>query len=179
MARRSPPLFGDHGADAALNLSLAAQTETRLSSTTDIVVPTSFIDQRIRQRPAVVFMLGGIGSTARSTRRISTGSASRIATDFWLYSQSQSLRNLISPRTENNISFWEMKGSRTHRLAAGAPPVDDDGYLMAVLAGSPHRDHGDRKRVFLRAFRVAPERYSCLRPVIQGASVESSPWQRR
>lgn len=28
---------------------------------------------------------------------------------------------------KNNVTFWEMKGSRTHLLASGKLPVDDDG----------------------------------------------------
>ena len=51
-----------------------------------------------------------------------------------------------------NITFWEMKGSRIHHLANGALPVDDDGYLIAVLKEVLRYDHADRKRVFLAGF---------------------------
>lgn len=103
--------------------------------------------------PAVVFMLGGIGSTAKSESE-----------DFhWI---SESDRNgflVVFPepvptRTDqpmdrhSNITFWEMNGSRTHRFPPGAQPVDDDGYLMAILDDVLRRDHADRKRIFFAGF---------------------------
>jgi polyhydroxybutyrate depolymerase len=103
--------------------------------------------------PPVVFMLGGIGSTAKSASE-----------DFnWI---SESDRNgflVVFPEPvptqtdqpadlHNNITFWEMKGSRTHRIPAGAQPVDDDGYLIAVLNEVLRREHADRRRVFFVGF---------------------------
>ena len=98
-------------------------------------------------------MLGGIRSTAKSASE-----------DFnWI---SESDRNgflVVFPEPvptqtdqpvdrHNNITFWEMKGSRTHRLAPGALPVDDEGYLMAVLHDVLRREHADPKRVFFAGF---------------------------
>lgn len=134
--------------------ALAAQTETRpfvhhgYSRPYIIHRPA-----RLAAHPAVVFMLGGIRSTAESASE-----------DFnWI---SESDRNgflvvfpeLVPTQADqpgdrrDNITFWEMKGSRTHRLAAGALPVDDEGYLMAVLHDVLHRQHADRKRVFFVGF---------------------------
>jgi poly(3-hydroxybutyrate) depolymerase len=45
-----------------------------------------------------------------------------------------------------------MNGSRTHLLAPGMLPVDDDGYLSAVLRDVLYHDRPDRKRVFLAGF---------------------------
>jgi poly(3-hydroxybutyrate) depolymerase len=53
---------------------------------------------------------------------------------------------------KTNVTFWEMEGSRTHVPAPGALPVDDDGYLIAVLHDVIRREHADRRRVFLCGF---------------------------
>ena len=103
--------------------------------------------------PAVVFMLGGIGSTAKSASQ-----------DFnWIGEADRNGFLVVFPEPvptqtdqpldrQTNITFWEMKGSRTHRLASGAQPVDDDGYLIAVLNDVLRRDHADKKRVFFAGF---------------------------
>src|ERR1051326_1072931 len=103
--------------------------------------------------PAVVFMLGGIGSTAKSASE-----------DFnWITESDRNRFVVVFPepvptRTDqpgdrhNNITFWEMKGSRTHRTPPGAQPVDDDGYLIAVLNEVFSREHADKTRVFFAGF---------------------------
>ncbi|HET9306142.1 MAG TPA: hypothetical protein VFO46_08965 [Candidatus Sulfotelmatobacter sp.] len=104
-------------------------------------------------RPAVVFMLGGIGSTAKSASE-----------DFnWIRESDRNRFLVVFPEPvptqtdqpmdrHNNISFWEMKGSRTHRIPPGAQPVDDDGYLIAVLNEVISREHADNRRVFFAGF---------------------------
>ena len=98
-------------------------------------------------------MLGGIGSTAKSASE-----------DFdWIDEADRNGFLAVFPEPvatvtdqpadrHNNITFWEMKGSRTHQLAPGALPVDDDGYLMAVLHEVLRRDHPDVERVFFAGF---------------------------
>lgn len=102
--------------------------------------------------PAVVFMLGGIGSTAKSSSEEFgwIGEANR--NGFLVVFPEPLSTQTDQPADRNNITFWEMKGSRTHRLASGALPVDDDGYLMAVVREVLHRDHADPKRVFFAGF---------------------------
>lgn len=103
--------------------------------------------------PAVVFMLGGITSTARSASLEFgwTGSADK---NGFLVVFPDPLRTDLTrpPEGKQNITFWEMKGSRTHILAPGMMPVDDDGYLMAVLKQVLHLDHPDRHRIFFAGF---------------------------
>jgi polyhydroxybutyrate depolymerase len=112
-----------------------------------------FRPPHLAAHPAVVFMLGGVRSTARYE-----------AENFGWKEEAE--RNgflavfpeLVATRTDKpadrkeNVTFWEMKGSRTHLLAPGALPVDDDGYLSAVLRDVMRRDHPDRKRIFLAGF---------------------------
>jgi poly(3-hydroxybutyrate) depolymerase len=134
--------------------TLAAQTETRPFVHHGYSRP--YLIHRpahLAAHPAVVFMLGGIGSTAKSASE-----------DFhWISEADRNGFLVVFPEpvaTEpdlpvdrhNNIPFWEMKGSRTHRLAPGSLPVDDEGYLMAVLHEVLHRDHADRKRAFFAGF---------------------------
>lgn len=103
--------------------------------------------------PAVVFMLGGIRSTADSTAR-----------DFGWMEEADSNGFLVvfpEPVTtetnrpadrETNVTFWEMEGSRTHLIAPGMLPVDDDGYLMVVLKAVLRQEKADRRRVFFVGF---------------------------
>src|SRR5277367_3879999 len=126
---------------------VAAQTETRPFVHNGYSRP--YIIHRpanLPARPPVVFMLGGIRSSAKSTSE-----------DFNWIAESDRNRFLVvfpepvatvtdQPADRQNVTFWEMKGSRTHRPPAGAMPVDDDGYLMAVLAEVLRRDHADPNR---------------------------------
>jgi poly(3-hydroxybutyrate) depolymerase len=138
----------------ALAPQVAAQTETRPFAHNGYSRP--YIIHRpahLAARPAVVLMLGGIRSTAKSASE-----------DFnWISEADRNGFLVVFPEpvaTEtdqpvdrhNNITFWEMKGSRTHRLAPGALPVDDEGYLMAVLHDVLHRDHANPKRIFFAGF---------------------------
>jgi hypothetical protein len=69
-------------------------------------------------------------------------------------------------RDNNNVTLWEMNGSRTHLLAPGMLPVDDDGYLSAVLRDVLHHERPDRKRIFLQGSRAVQEWCSSMRRVI-------------
>ncbi|MFY9647010.1 MAG: hypothetical protein WAK29_17660 [Terriglobales bacterium] len=103
--------------------------------------------------PAVVFMLGGIRSTARFTSEnynwISAADRNRFLVVF---PEPVATQTDQPADRHTNITFWEMKGSRTHQLAIGALPVDDEGYLMSVLHEVLQRDHADRKRIFFAGF---------------------------
>ncbi len=134
--------------------TLAAQTETRPFVHNGYSRP--YLIHRpahLARHPAVVFMLGGIRSTAKSASE-----------DFnWIRESDRNGFLVVFPAPlatitnqpadrHNNITFWEMKGSRTHQLAPGALPVDDEGYLMAVLHDVLRHDHPDRNRVFFAGF---------------------------
>jgi polyhydroxybutyrate depolymerase len=103
--------------------------------------------------PAVVFMLGGITSTAESASR-EYGWINEADRNGFLAVFPEPVRtNLTLPPDEKrNITFWEMKGSRTHILGPGMSAVDDDGYLCAVLKDVLRREHPDPKRVFFAGF---------------------------
>jgi polyhydroxybutyrate depolymerase len=132
---------------------VSAQTETRPFVHNGYSRP--YIIHRpahLPSRPPVVFMLGGIRSSAKSASE-----------DFnWIAESDRNGFLVVFPEPvatvtdqlgdRQNVTFWEMKGSRTHRPPAGAMPVDDDGYLMAVLAEVLQRDHADRNRVFFAGF---------------------------
>ena len=133
---------------------VAAQTDTRPFTHNGYSRPYIIHrPARLASHPAVVFMLGGIGSTAKSASE-----------DFdWIDEADRNGFLVVFPEPvatitdqpadrHNNITFWEMKGSRTHQFAPGALPVDDDGYLMAVLHEVLRRDHPDPKRVFFAGF---------------------------
>jgi polyhydroxybutyrate depolymerase len=103
--------------------------------------------------PPVVFMLGGIRSTARFTSENFNWINEADRNGFLVVFPEPVATQPDQPAdSHTNITFWEMQGSRTHRLAAGALPVDDEGYLMAVLNEVLHREHADRKRIFLAGF---------------------------
>ena len=103
--------------------------------------------------PAVVFMLGGITSTAQSVSQDFGWTETADANGFLLVFPEPMRTDLTRPPERNkNITFWEMKGSRTHILAPGSLPVDDDGYLIAVLKDVLRRDHSDRNRVYFAGF---------------------------
>jgi polyhydroxybutyrate depolymerase len=103
--------------------------------------------------PAVVFMLGGIRSTARFTSENYNWIREADRNGFLVVFPEPVATEADQPADrKTNITFWEMKGSRTHRLSPGALPVDDEGYLMAVVHEVLQREHVDRKRVFLAGF---------------------------
>ncbi len=102
--------------------------------------------------PAVVFMLGGITSTAQSTSVEYGWTQQADKYGFLAVFPSPVRTNLNQPDTEKNVTFWEMQGSRTHILQPGALPVDDDGYLRAVLDDIVRKDDPDRRLTFFAGF---------------------------
>ncbi len=103
--------------------------------------------------PAVVFMLGGIRSTAKSASEEFNWISESDRNGFLVVFPEPVPTQTDQPMDRhNNITFWEMKGSRTHVLAPSALPVDDEGYLMAVLHDVLRREHADPKRVFFAGF---------------------------
>jgi polyhydroxybutyrate depolymerase len=131
-----------------------AQLETRPLSHNGYSRPyVIYRPEHLSSHPAVVFMLGGIRSTAQSTSQ-----------DFgWIPEADRNGFIVVFPEPvatrprdptdrKDNVTFWEMNGSRTHQSGQGMMPVDDDGYLMAVLYQVLHHDHPDRKRIFFAGF---------------------------
>jgi poly(3-hydroxybutyrate) depolymerase len=107
---------------------------------------------KVPPHPAVVFMLGGITSTAKSASEEFHWTSEADRYGFLVIFPEPVPTQTDQPAGSDNITFWEMKGSRTHRLAAGARPVDDDGYLIGVLKEVVSRDHADPNRVFFAGF---------------------------
>jgi poly(3-hydroxybutyrate) depolymerase len=132
----------------------AAQTETRPFVHNGYSRP--YLIHRpahLAAHPAVVFMLGGIRSTARFTSENYNWVSEADRNGFLVVFPEPVATQPDQPADRHtNITFWEMKGSRTHHLANGALPVDDEGYLMAVLHEVLQHEHADRKRVFLAGF---------------------------
>ncbi|MGB8481211.1 MAG: alpha/beta fold hydrolase [Acidobacteriaceae bacterium] len=107
----------------------------------------------LAKNPAVVFMLGGIGSTAKFASQNFGWTQEADRNGFIVVFPEPVATDPSKPENKkNNITFWQMKGSRTRMLASNAIPVDDDGYLIGVLRDVLHRDHPDRKRVFFAGF---------------------------
>lgn len=103
--------------------------------------------------PAVVFMLGGIGSTAKFTSQNFGWTEEADRNGFLVvFPEPVATEPSRPPNKKNNITFWQMKGSRTRILPSDTIQVDDDGYLIAVLQDVLRRDHPDRKRVFFAGF---------------------------
>ena len=103
--------------------------------------------------PPVVFMLGGITSTAQSASQEFGWIETADKYGFLVVFPEPMRTDLTLPaKSKKNITFWEMKGSRAHILAPGSLPVDDDGYLIAVLKDVLRRDHADRTRVYFAGF---------------------------
>jgi poly(3-hydroxybutyrate) depolymerase len=98
-------------------------------------------------------MLGGICSTAKAEAENFGWMEQAERTSFLaVFPQPVATRPDKSADRDKNVTFWEMNGSRTHLLAPGMLPVDDDGYLLAVLRDVLYHDRPDRKRVFLAGF---------------------------
>jgi len=133
---------------------LAAQMETRPFAHNGYSRPyLVYKPAHLSSHPAVVFMLGGIRSTAISESR-EFGWTEEADTNGFLVV----FPELIATQTDlpmdrkTNVTFWEMEGSRTHVLAPGKLPVDDDGYLIEVLHDVIQRDNVDRNRIFFAGF---------------------------
>jgi polyhydroxybutyrate depolymerase len=133
---------------------VAAQTEVRAFVHNGYSRP--YIIHRpahLGAHPAVVFMLGGIRSTAKSASEEFNWISEADRHGFLVVFPEPIPTHTDQPTDrQGNITFWEMKGSRTHLLAAGALPVDDDGYLISLVHEVLHRDHANRGRVFLAGF---------------------------
>lgn len=102
---------------------------------------------------AVVFVLGGVGSTATSNAAELGWTQEADRDHFVVVFPEPVATNPFKPLAKStNVTFWEMQGSRTHILGPTMPAVDDDGYLLAVLKDVLHKQHVDRKRVFFAGF---------------------------
>lgn len=112
-----------------------------------------YIPRNLPPHPAVVFMLGGIDSTAKWTAHefgwIPLAKRYKFLAVFPSPVATYTMR---PPKHGVNITFWNLEGSRTHHLAPGALPVDDQGYLAGVLKDVMRRDHPDRRRIFWAGF---------------------------
>jgi polyhydroxybutyrate depolymerase len=101
----------------------------------------------------VVFVLGGVGSTAASTANELGWTQQADRNHFLIIFPEPVLTDPLEPPAKTtNITFWEMQGSRTHRIGPTRLAVDDDGYLLAVLNDVLHTQPVDRKRVFFAGF---------------------------
>ena len=71
--------------------------------------------------PAAVFMLGGVGSTA-SSEASEFGWAQKAEQEGFLavFPEPVVTQPDLPADRKNNLTFWEMKGSRSHLLAPGA-----------------------------------------------------------
>jgi polyhydroxybutyrate depolymerase len=137
----------------AVPLRMAAQTQVRPFAHHGYSRP--YIVHRPAHpgpHPAVVFMLGGIRSTAKTTSEEFNWISESDRNGFLVVFPEPVPTQTDRPPDRSNITFWEMKGSRTHLLAPGALPVDDEGYLLAVVHDVLRRDHADRDRVFFAGF---------------------------
>lgn len=103
--------------------------------------------------PAVVFMLGGVDSTALSESQEFGWIAEADRHGFIaVFPELVATRPDLPMDRHSNVTFWEMEGSRTHLLAPGNLPVDDDGYLISVLHEVVRQEHIDRRRVYFAGF---------------------------
>ena len=98
-------------------------------------------------------MLAGIGSTAQFASRNFGWTEEAERNGFMVVFPAPIATDPSKPpNKKTNITFWQMRGSRTRILAPDAMPVDDEGYLMAVLRDVLRRDHPDPRRVFFAGF---------------------------
>jgi polyhydroxybutyrate depolymerase len=112
-----------------------------------------FHPTHVAAHPAVVVMLGGIRSTAKYEAENFGWTEEAERNGFLaVFPEPVATRTAEPADRKENVTFWEMNGSRIHVLAPGALPVDDDGYLLAVLRDVERHDHPDRKRMFLVGF---------------------------
>ncbi len=107
---------------------------------------------KLAARPAVVVMLGGIRSTAKYSSENFGWIKEADAGGFVVVFPEPVATDTTQAADAKNVTFWEMKGSRTHRLGPGLMPVDDDGYLLAVVADVIRQVHPDRRRIFFAGF---------------------------
>lgn len=111
-----------------------------------------YTPSHLRVHPAVVFVLGGVGSSAASTAQELGWTEEADRNGFVVVFPEPLTQDPLKPFVKReNTTFWEMQGSRTH-IVGTKSPVDDDGYLMAVLNRVLHTEAVDGKRVFLVGF---------------------------
>jgi polyhydroxybutyrate depolymerase len=104
-------------------------------------------------RAAVVFVLGGVGSSATSNSKELGWTEEADRNGFVVVFPELVTEDPTKPFVRSaNTTFWEMQGSRTHIIGPKMLAVDDDGYLMAVLREVLHTQPVDRKRVFFAGF---------------------------
>jgi polyhydroxybutyrate depolymerase len=133
--------------------SIAAQMQTRPFTHNGYDRPyLIYRPAHLPKDPAVVFMLGGVGSTAKFASRNFGWTQEADRNGFLVVFPEPIATDPSKHANKTNITFWQMRGSRTRVLAPNAMPVDDDGYLMAVLHDVLRRDRPDRKRVFFAGF---------------------------
>ncbi|NYF50516.1 alpha/beta hydrolase family esterase [Tunturiibacter gelidoferens] len=109
--------------------------------------------EHLPPHPAVVFMLGGTGSSARQNSEEFGWQTEADLNNFLVVFPELLPRQPDQPfAKQTNTTFWDMQGSRTHLPPAGMLPVDDDGYLMAVLRDVLHRNSADPKRIYFAGF---------------------------
>jgi polyhydroxybutyrate depolymerase len=102
--------------------------------------------------PPVVFVLGGVSSSAASTAQELGWTEEADRNGFLVVFPEPLTQDPSKPFVKReNTTFWEMQGSRTHIVGSKAP-VDDDGYLMGVLNQLLHTQAVDGKRVFMVGF---------------------------
>jgi polyhydroxybutyrate depolymerase len=107
----------------------------------------------LSSNPPVVFMLGGTGSSAKSASEEFGWTDEADRNGFLVVFPEPLPRQPDQPFDRHtNLTFWEMQGSRSHIPPQGKLPVDDDGYLMAVLQDLITNIHADRKRIFFAGF---------------------------
>ena len=124
-----------------------AQIETRPLTHNGYLRPYLVVrPAHLQPHPAVVFMLGGIRSTAKSEAENFGWTEEAERNGFLAVFPEPVATHPDQPADrQNNVTFWEMNGSRTHLLGPGKLPVDDDGYLSAVIRDLLHRDQPDRR----------------------------------
>ena len=107
----------------------------------------------LSSHPPVVFMLGGTGSSARSASEEFSWKNEADKNGFLVVFPEPLPREPEKAFDRHtNLTFWEMQGSRSHVPPAGREPVDDDGYLMALLKEITVREHVDRRRMYFAGF---------------------------
>jgi poly(3-hydroxybutyrate) depolymerase len=112
-----------------------------------------YTPSEVGRHAAVVFVLGGVGSTATSSAAELGWTQEADRYHFIVVFPEPILTDPLKPPAKStNVTFWEMQGSRTHRIGPTMLPVDDEGYLMAVLKDVLHTQPVDRRRVFFAGF---------------------------
>ena len=153
MLSRSLQILFFSALTVAASQPIAAQLQTRPFTHNGYDRPyLIYRPANLAKNSAVVFMLGGIGSSAQFASQNFGWTQEADRNSFLVVFPEPVATDPSKPPNKKNITFWQMKGSRTRILAANAQPVDDDGYLMAVLHDVLRRDHPDRARVFFAGF---------------------------